>query len=103
MSRLADLEEVVAPAILERAAQVSRHLSRLGVPHALVGGLAVGVHGHPRATKDVDFLVGQEAFASLEPVLTYREELAELVSVGVTDIMSVPEGHDELAREVRLE
>jgi hypothetical protein len=27
----------------------------LGVPHALIGGLAVGLHGHPRATKDVDF------------------------------------------------
>jgi hypothetical protein len=27
-----------------------------------VGGLAVGAYGYPRATKDVNFLVGDEAF-----------------------------------------
>jgi hypothetical protein len=40
----------------------SEALSRIGVRHALVGGLAVGAHGYPRATRDVDFLVGAEAF-----------------------------------------
>lgn len=28
----------------------------------LVGGLAVGVHGWPRWTKDVDFLIGREGY-----------------------------------------
>jgi hypothetical protein len=28
----------------------------------VIGGLAVGANGHPRATKDVYFLVGDEAF-----------------------------------------
>lgn len=28
-----------------------------GVPYALCGGLALGVHGHPRATEDIDILV----------------------------------------------
>lgn len=28
----------------------------------MIGGIAVGAHGHPRATDDVDFLVGKEAF-----------------------------------------
>ncbi len=37
-------------------------LTRLGVRHWVVGGLAVGAYGHPRATKDVDFFVGDEAF-----------------------------------------
>ena len=32
-------------------------LDRRGVRHWL-GGLAVGAHGFPRATKNVDFLVG---------------------------------------------
>jgi hypothetical protein len=32
------------------------------VRHWIVGGLAVGAHGYARATKDVDFLVGDEAF-----------------------------------------
>lgn len=42
-------------------AEVSALLAALGVPHVLVGGLAVGVHGHIRATKDVDFMVGESA------------------------------------------
>ncbi|MCA9491982.1 MAG: hypothetical protein KC621_18745, partial [Myxococcales bacterium] len=45
-----ELERVVAPRVLEDALRVSGALSDLGVPHALVGGLAVGLHGHPRAT-----------------------------------------------------
>jgi hypothetical protein len=28
-----------------------------GLPYALCGGLAVGLHGLPRATRDIDFLV----------------------------------------------
>ena len=35
----------------------SRALSALGEKYALIGGTAVGAHGAPRATKDVDFLV----------------------------------------------
>ena len=59
---------VVAPEILISAVETSKRLSDLGIPHSLIGGLAVGFHGHPRATKDVDYLVGNEAFQSLEPV-----------------------------------
>jgi hypothetical protein len=40
----------------------SEALKRAGVRHVVVGGLAVGANGFPRATKDVDFLVGEEAF-----------------------------------------
>ena len=75
MSKVDVLREVVSPAILRRAGDISRLLAELGIPHVLIGGLAVGVHSHPRTTKDVDFLVGPEAFAktlvmsegSLEP------------------------------------
>jgi hypothetical protein len=31
------------------------------IPHALCGGLALAIHGHPRATRDIDFLVPGEA------------------------------------------
>src|SRR6185369_6865442 len=48
--------------VLDAMRKASDELTRLGVRHALVGGLAVGAHGYPRATKDVDFLVGDEAF-----------------------------------------
>jgi hypothetical protein len=103
MSRVKALSEVVAPSILTRAKQISTLLRELGVPHALIGGLAVGVHGHPRATKDVDFLVGQEAFETTEPFLVYREELTELARIGETDIMYIPDRFPGLAGELRLE
>jgi len=103
VNRIEDLREVVSPAILKRAGEISALLRDLGIPHVLIGGLAVGIHGHPRATKDVDFLVGVEAFASTEPFLVYRDELKELVHVGETDIMSVPERYPGLTAELRLE
>jgi len=57
------LDGIVAPRVLDALRAASQQLTSIGVRHALVGGLAVGAHGHPRATKDVDFLVGEEAFA----------------------------------------
>jgi hypothetical protein len=59
---LAQLRGVVAPEILAAAEVASRTLREAGIPHALAGGLAVGAHGYPRTTDDVDFLVGDEAF-----------------------------------------
>lgn len=56
------LRGVVAPEILAAAETASAKLSEAGIPHALAGGLAVGAHGYPRTTDDVDFLVGDEAF-----------------------------------------
>lgn len=56
------LEGAVSEKVLAAMRAASAQLSRLGVRHWLVGGLAVGAYGHPRATKDVDFLVGDEAF-----------------------------------------
>ncbi len=40
----------------------SEALAKAGIRHVVVGGLAVGANGYPRATKDVYFLVGGEAF-----------------------------------------
>jgi hypothetical protein len=56
------LRGVVAPEVLEAMRVASLALTRVGVRHVVVGGLAVGANGFPRATKDVDFLVGDEAF-----------------------------------------
>lgn len=56
------LEGVVAEPVLEAMRRASLALRRAGVRHVVVGGLAVGANGFPRATKDVDFLVGGEAF-----------------------------------------
>ncbi len=56
------LDDVVAERVLAAMRTASEMLARAGVRHALCGGLAIGAHGYPRATKDVDFLVGSEAF-----------------------------------------
>ena len=57
-----NLEGVVDRRILDAMRAASAQLTRLGIRHALVGGLAIGAYGHVRATKDVDFLVGDEGF-----------------------------------------
>lgn len=45
---------------------------RLGVRYALIGGVAAGAYGRPRTTKDVDFLVGDEAFDSIGVVISFK-------------------------------
>jgi hypothetical protein len=45
--------------------------AKLGVRYALVGGLAAGAHGEPRATKDIDFLIGDEAFVHAGPIIAF--------------------------------
>ena len=61
---------------VRRALLVSHEaLCKAGVPHALVGGLAVGAYGYPRATKDVDWVVGDEAFSFHGKLVTMREGL----------------------------
>lgn len=56
------LRDVVAPRVLAAMEVASEALARAGIRHVVVGGLAVGANGYPRATSDVDFLVGGEAF-----------------------------------------
>jgi hypothetical protein len=59
---LAAVFGLLAPAMREATVKAHEALVAAGIRHVLVGGLAVGAHGVPRATKDVDFLVGDEAF-----------------------------------------
>ncbi len=59
---LKDTFRFVAPSVREAAQKTAAQLDHLGIRHALAGGLAVGAHGYIRATTDVDFLVGEEAF-----------------------------------------
>ncbi len=56
------LDKVVAAEVIDAMKRASEALVRAGVRHLVVGGLAVGANGYPRATGDVDFLVGAEAF-----------------------------------------
>ncbi|TMQ28250.1 MAG: hypothetical protein E6J90_00765 [Deltaproteobacteria bacterium] len=56
------LVDVVASRVLDAWHVASEALARAGVRHVVIGGLAVAASGYPRATKVVDFLVGDEAF-----------------------------------------
>src|SRR5215510_5254987 len=57
-----DTFRFVAPRVRDAAVKTAAQLNHLGIRYALAGGLAVGAHGYIRATRDVDFLVGEEAF-----------------------------------------
>lgn len=75
---------VVSDRILEAEALASEALTKAGIPHLLIGGLAVGAWGHPRATKDIDFLVRQaDAFEAHGPIVTFRRDVPISVE-GVT-------------------
>lgn len=56
------LDGVVAPRILDAMRAAAAEYEKQGIRYALVGGLAVGAQGWPRATEDVDFLVDEKAF-----------------------------------------
>lgn len=53
----AAVEDGAGKPVVEVAKEASESLRLRGVPHALVGGLAVAAHGFERYTKDVDLLV----------------------------------------------
>ncbi|MFQ5616308.1 MAG: hypothetical protein ACE5GO_07595 [Anaerolineales bacterium] len=69
---LKDIFHFVAPKVRNAALKTAAQLNHLGVRYALAGGLAVGAHGYIRATTDVDFLVGEEAFEHHGPIVTFK-------------------------------
>lgn len=94
----------VAESVMFAASEASKQLDILGIKHAIVGGLAVGAHGAPRATKDVDFLVNEaEAFAGTA-ILSFRAGVPIAVRGVVIDYLT-PEGsdHAELLRQALAE
>lgn len=70
-----DLKEVfwfVSPQVRDAAIKTADQLKNLGIRHALAGGLAVGALGYVRATTDVGFLVGDEAFEHHGSVVAFK-------------------------------
>lgn len=60
---------------------VVRSLSATGLPYALCGGLAVAVHGHVRATQDIDLLIRPDDLEVVKERLAavgYLHESSEL-------------------------
>jgi len=84
------LQGVVAPEVLEAMTLASAALTSAGVRHVVVGGLAVGANGFPRATRDVDLLVGDEAFerhasglVTLRPGVPFQVKRVAVDFIGV--------------------
>jgi hypothetical protein len=69
---LKDTLRFVAPKVRDAAVKTADQLNHLDIRYALAGGLAVGAHGYIRATTDVDFLVGQEAFEHHGLLVTFK-------------------------------
>ncbi len=69
---LKDIFRFVAPRVRDAAVKTAAQLEHLGIRYALAGGLAVGAHGYIRATADVYFLVGEEAFEHHGLLVTFK-------------------------------
>ncbi len=92
----------VPEAVRTAALEASQRLSALGIRHALAGGLAVGVHGAPRSTSDVDFLVGPEAFEGTGFVLVHRAGVPLRVGEVAVDLLPAEEPAMQQALEDAL-
>ena len=56
-------------AVFRTMREIARRLSELGVPYAVVGGMAMFMHGYRRFTEDVDLLVTPESLKLLHEKL----------------------------------
>jgi hypothetical protein len=98
------LEGVVASEVLEAMRVASAAMKRAGVRHVVVGALAVGANGFPRATRDVDFLVGDEAFEHhAGGLVTLRAGVPFQVNRVAVDFIGVEAGEGFLAEALEAE
>jgi hypothetical protein len=92
------VDDVVASKVLDAMRSASTALTALGIRHVVVGGLAVGANGYPRATKDVDFLVGDEAFEQHPGgFVTMKPGVPIQINGVAIDLLSVQAGEEHLA------
>ena len=95
------LKDVVTRKVAEALILSSEALTAAKVRHVIVGGLAVTAHGHPRHTKDVDFLVGSEAFEHHGKLVSLRPGIPFQVDGVAVDFLSP--GSDEPFLEAELD
>ncbi|MEO6065458.1 MAG: nucleotidyltransferase family protein [Lysobacterales bacterium] len=55
--------------LFEQLRELLAHFDERGFQHALIGGLAVNVHGYARATHDVDFLIDLDDESALHALM----------------------------------
>ena len=96
---LDDLVGTVPQTFVDGAKAASEAFRAANIPHVLVGGLAVGVNGYPRPTKDIDFLVGDDAFEFHGPLVTHRPGLPiSYKGVGIDWVSLEPQERAALER-----
>src|SRR5438477_11985006 len=49
--------------------EITKRLTDLGIPYAVMGGMALVAHGYDRTTVDVDILVTAEGFSAIHRTL----------------------------------
>lgn len=93
--------EMVPDGVKGAAKAVSEFLQENGVPHAVIGGMAVSAYSSPRMTKDVDFVVPHDALATIRELgdVAPLADSVDGVTVDVGDIpvdfLFTPSGFDE--------
>lgn len=98
---LVPVREVISDNIWRAMVDVSAELTRLGVHHALIGGLAVGAHGYPRATKDVDFIVDDSGWKETDSGLVVMRVGLPIRAHGVEiDHLAIPPDEQHLATAI---
>jgi hypothetical protein len=73
-----------------------------GVEYVLIGGLAVGAHGFPRATKDLDIVPAPDETNLRRLAGVLRELDARHFGRGARRISSTPRSWGQTARRERL-
>jgi len=88
---LSEAASAISNNVMSAAHVASEQLRTLGIAHAIIGGIAVGAHGAPRATKDVDFLVHQHEAFHGNLILSFAPGVPIAVGDIVIDYLT-PEG-----------
>lgn len=74
-------------------------LNTAGVAYALCGGLAVNLHGHVRATRDIDLLLPLDQLEQLDPARSALRSLGFHIDAGPIPFSS---GTDRAAVAMRV-
>lgn len=62
----------LGPSVRQAFEMSHETLARAGVPHVVVGGIAVNAYGHHYTTRDVDYLVDASDAFDGEVILTHK-------------------------------
>jgi len=95
------------PAVLKPLWRAARRaavqLRTAGIPHQLIGGLALAAHGYVRSTRDVDFLVGDAALVRHGALVTLHPAVP--IAIGDIPVDAIPTPNESLLEEpsVRVE